>query len=260
MSNDHLVREIPQLQKNHEAKAVGGLWLLVFDLDGTLIDSSEDLCAAVNAALVSVGRASLPPARIAAFIGDGAATLVRRAIAATAVSETSNRAEALFDDCFAFFLQFYRTHKLDTTTAYPGVKESLSAMRSSRPDLLMAVLTNKPVNPSREICAALGLAPFFFANYGGNSFATKKPEPEGLLKIMQEAKAILASHGADPDSLLPSGVVMIGDSEVDVLVGRACGARTVGCGYGLAPESLVRTVPDHMVATASAWPKVLGFS
>ncbi len=118
------------------------------------------------------------------FIGDGAAMLMRRAL--TAAEDLPNArasaasTEKLFDHAFPFFLSYYREHKLDNTYAYPGVLESLSRIRERRPNLPLAVLTNKPVNPSREICSALGLERFFFANYGGNSFATKKPDPEGL--------------------------------------------------------------------------------
>jgi phosphoglycolate phosphatase len=116
----------------------------------------------------------------------------------------------------------------------------------------MAVLTNKPVIPSREICAALGLAPFFFQNYGGNSFASKKPDPEGLLAIMAEAQALLA------EPLLPEEVVMIGDSDVDVLTARRCGARSLGCLFGLSPQSLLAAEPDFTVERATEWPAALG--
>ncbi len=235
-----------------------GIWLLVFDLDGTLIDSSQDLCASVNAALMHVGRSPLPQHTITAFIGDGAATLMRRALRA---SETAEKAVVLhsdFERSFPFFLELYREHKLDTTRVYPGVLESLREIRKRNPALPMAVLTNKPVHPSREICAALGLAPFFFANYGGNSFATKKPHPEGLLKIMDEASALRAERGISPGRFSSRGVVMIGDSAADVLVGRACGTRTVGCSFGLDPGALQSTAPDHLVDSAWEWPEVLG--
>ena len=235
-------------------------WLVVFDLDGTLIDSSEDLCASVNAMLVHLGRPTLDQGLITTFIGDGASALVRRALEATETTEPDPggpNTDAVFDRAFAFFLDFYREHKLDTTRVYPGVMESLHLVRARHPDLPMAVLTNKPVNPSREICEALGLAPFFFANYGGNSFATKKPDPEGLLKLMAQAGAHWASQGCDPRQLQPSGVVMIGDSPADVLTARACGARSIGCRYGLAPEALAAAEPDVSVGSAFEWPEAV---
>jgi phosphoglycolate phosphatase len=229
--------------------------LLVFDLDGTLIDSSLDLCNAVNAALAYVGKPELHNALIAGYIGDGAAMLVRRALGDPGdLDSRTNDSGELFRRTFEFFLEYYRIHKLDNTRCYPGVVESLVAIRSRHPNLPMAVLTNKPVIPSRDICAALGLAPFFFQNYGGNSFASKKPDPEGLLTLIAEATALYPP--ATP--LQPDQVVMIGDSDVDVLTGRRCGAHTLGCLFGLAPQSLLAAEPDLTVDHASQWPAVLG--
>ena len=229
--------------------------LLVFDLDGTLIDSSLDLCNAVNAALAHVGKPELPNALIAGYIGDGAAMLVRRALGDPGdLDSKTNDSSELFRRTFEYFLEHYRMHKLDNTRCYPGVIESITAIRSRHPDLPMAVLTNKPVIPSRDICAALGLAPFFFQNYGGNSFASKKPDPEGLLTRIAETNAL--STTVSP--LQPEEVVMIGDSDVDVLTARRCGARALGCLFGLAPQSLLAAEPDILVEHASAWPDALG--
>ena len=213
--------------------------LLVFDLDGTLIDSSLDLCHSVNAALKHVGQPTLPHHVIASHIGDGAAMLVHRSLG------TSNNDDPLFLAAYDYFLTYYRAHKLDNTRCYPGVIETLQAIRDKHPELPMAVLTNKPVNPSREICAALGLAPFFFQNYGGNSFTTKKPHPEGLLALIAEAHVTSAE------------TVMIGDSDVDILTARAIGARNLGCTYGLAPEALAASHPDATVDHPADWPKAL---
>jgi phosphoglycolate phosphatase len=119
------------------------------------------------------------------------------------------------------------------------------------------VLTNKPVNPSRDICRALGLAPFFFQNYGGNSFETKKPDPTGLLTLIDEASSLLARSTSIPP-LLPAEVVMIGDSDVDVLTARRCGARFLGCTFGLAPAALAAAEPEATVDHPSEWPAALG--
>ena len=164
----------------------------------------------------------------------------------------------MFDSCFRYFLEFYREHKLDTTRPYPGVMESLEEIRQCHPDVLMAVLTNKPARPSREICDGLGISPFLFANYGGDSFSTKKPEAEGLNKIIEEARQILLKRGAFAHAMPARQVVMIGDSHVDVAVGRACGTSTLGCSYGLAKESLLAAIPDCMVESPRDWPRVLG--
>jgi phosphoglycolate phosphatase len=214
----------------------------------------------VNAAMQGVGKSTLPNAVIATYIGDGAAMLVRRALGDPGDLDAANASvgDALFHRAFELFLEHYREHKLDNTHCYEGVLDSLRAIRERNPQLPMAVLTNKPVNPSRQICEALGLSPFFFQNYGGNSFTTKKPDPEGMLTVMREADELLRrlDHGAAP--LAPEEVVMVGDSDVDVLTARRVGARAVGCLFGLAPHSLDAVQPDRMVEHASEWPEALG--
>ena len=230
--------------------------LLVFDLDGTLIDSSVDLCNSVNAALRHVQKPVLPNALIASYIGDGAAMLVRRALGDPSDLDgmVPSQGDDLFRRTFEFFLGYYREHKLDNTRCYDGVVEALTEIRSRHPSLPMAVLTNKPVYPSREICSALGIAPFFFQNYGGNSFETKKPDPAGLLTLMGEAASLLAL----PGPLLADEVVMIGDSDVDVLTARRCGVRSLGCTFGLAPAALAASLPDATVDHPLEWPAALG--
>jgi phosphoglycolate phosphatase len=229
--------------------------LLVFDLDGTLINSSRDLCNSVNATLEHVGKPTLPHALIATYIGDGAAMLVRRALGDPGDLDSANPdGDQLFHRAFEFFLDYYRAHKLDYTFVYDGVLEALTTIRTAHPSLPMAILTNKPVNPSREICAALGLAPFFFQNYGGNSFPTKKPDPQGLLALIAEANALTAT------TISPSEVVMIGDSDIDVLTGRRAGALTLGCTFGLAPHTLAAAQPDLSVDRPSEWPRALGLT
>lgn len=217
------------------------LRLLVFDLDGTLIDSRADLCASVNAMLLHLGRQPLPDSVIAGYIGDGAGLLVRRALGDPAD-------EIFFEKALAYFLDFYREHKLDTTYVYPGVFEALDELQNGdvgSPPPPMAVLTNKPIGPSRAICKALGLSPYFFAIYGGNSFATKKPLPEGLNALIQEA-------GVSPQETL-----MIGDSVIDILTARNAGAWSLGCTYGLAPHTLEDAQADCLVDSALEWPAAL---
>jgi phosphoglycolate phosphatase len=218
--------------------------LLVFDLDGTLIDSRIDLCNAVNAMLAQLGRPRLPEPVIASYIGDGASLLVRRALGDP---EGDVHDEEFVADALARFLELYKQHMLDTTYVYPGVMESLAAIRERLPALPMAVLTNKPVVPARAICAHFGLERFFFQNYGGNSFHTKKPDPHGLLTLVAEASERVGRR------ILPVETVMIGDSDVDVLTAKGCGARSVGCAYGLAPHTLAAAGPDVVVQSAAEW-------
>ncbi len=230
------------------------LQLLVFDLDGTLIDSSKDLCNSVNATLVNFGLRPLPDALIASFIGDGAGMLIRRALAVPGElppeidpSKTDPSGEGFFQQAFDYFLTWYRAHKLDYTRVYPGVLDSLEALRHM-PDgspRAMAVLTNKPVGPARAICDGLGLAKYFFAIYGGDSFDTKKPDPQGLLHLIAKAQAT------------PETTLMIGDSDVDVTTARNAGAWSLGCAFGLSPESLATAPPDILVDHASVWVQAL---
>ena len=222
--------------------------LLVFDLDGTLIDSRIDLCNSVNATLAHFGKPELPEAVISSYIGDGASILVRRAIGDP---EGDIHDEEYVNEALTFFLNYYRIHKLDHTFLYPGVLESLQAIRSARPEILMAVLTNKPVNPSRDICAHFGLSPFFFQNYGGNSFHTKKPDPHGLESLIAEAAVISG------DAIAPSETIMIGDTDIDVLTARNCGARSIGCAFGLKPHSLADAPPDHLADSPEDWLRIL---
>jgi len=219
---------------------VESLRLLVFDLDGTLIDSRKDLANSVNAMLAHIGHTQLPEDVIASYIGDGAGMLVRRAL-----GDPSD--ESVVDSALAYFLDYYREHKLDFTHVYPGVIESLDSLRQGIDgrSRQMAVLTNKPIGPSQAICDALGLSPYFFRIYGGNSFSTKKPDPQGLNALMREA-------GVDPFE-----TVMIGDSDVDILTARSAGAWALGCRFGLAPHTLDAAEPDCLVDSAFDWTEAL---
>jgi phosphoglycolate phosphatase len=227
--------------------------LLVFDLDGTLIDSRVDLCNSVNATLTYLGKPELPEAVISSYIGDGVSMLVRRALGDP---EGDFHDEEYVTNAIIFFLDYYRIHKLDYTYVYPGVLDSLAAIRAAHPNLPMAVLTNKPVKPSRAICSHFGLSRFFFQNYGGNSFHTKKPDPHGLLTLIAESNAL------DPDQPLvtPSTTFMIGDSDIDVLTARNCGALSIGCTFCLAPHSLAAAQPTLIANSAADWPSLLGLS
>jgi phosphoglycolate phosphatase len=224
--------------------------LLVFDLDGTLIDSQIDLSNSVNAMLAHLGKPQLPHAVIAGYIGDGASMLVRRALGDP---EGDVHDAEYVDEAVQFFLDYYREHKLDFTYVYKGVYEALEEIVAEYPGIAMAVLTNKPVRPSRDICAAFELDRFFFQNYGGNSFHMKKPDPAGLLALIAEASAL--EPGATP--ILPGETVMIGDSDVDVVTARNCGAWSIGCTYGLAPERLAAASPDAISKTPAEWPAAL---
>jgi phosphoglycolate phosphatase len=226
------------------------LKLLVFDLDGTLIDSAQDLCNSVNAALVHAGFNSLPDPAIAGFVGNGAPMLMRRSLAMAGDLTLEAIDQELFDRSYQFFLQYYREHKLDFTYAYEGVLEALRALHELHEGpagltRTMAVLTNKPVRPARGICEGLGLAGYFLHIYGGDSFPVKKPDPSGLRALMEEA-------GAKPEE-----TAMIGDSKVDVQTARNAGAWAVGCAFGFGPQNLMEVPPDIVVDRALDWAAAL---
>ena len=205
--------------------------LVIFDLDGTLIDSRLDLVHSVNAALRHIERAALPDDVIASYVGDGAP------YSDSACAGRRGGDDALVREGLQFFLSYYREHKLDHTTVYGGMQEALETIQNSGngSPRQMAVLTNKPVVPSRAIVEALGMGRFFTQVYGGNSFATKKPDPEGARKLVEE-------HG-----VLPVEAAIVGDSHVDVETGRNAGLWTVGVSYGFAPHTLEGSPPDVLV-------------
>ncbi len=224
--------------------------LLVFDLDGTLINSEQDLANSVNATLAFLSRQRLPDDVIASFVGDGVGMLLQRSLQATA--QPGEAMEPAMAAALPFFLAYYREHKLDFTYVYPGVLAELRRIREAAPWLPMAVLTNKPYRPSRAICDALGLSPYFFQNYGSDSFPQKKPDPMGIHALMSEAGELLGRP------IQANRVVLVGDSDVDVATARAAGVRCLGCTYGLATARLLAAVPDAVVDTPTEWLAALG--
>jgi phosphoglycolate phosphatase len=222
--------------------------LLVFDLDGTLIDSRLDLIQSINATLRHLGRPELPGSLIASYVGNGAPVLVRRAL-----GDKDADNPAVFQQALEYFLGYYRQHKLDHTTVYEGIPEVLAAVANSPNAVepngvhrLMAVLSNKPVNPSRDILQALGLGAFFVRIYGGNSFPTKKPDPVGVLTLLQET------------GVAANEALMIGDSSIDVLTGRNAGLWTCGVTYGFAPHTLEEVPPDVLIDSPRGLGELLG--
>ena len=200
--------------------------LLVFDLDGTLIDSKLDLAQAVNATRVDAKLPPLDDETIFSYVGDGAPTLIRRALGEGASEEQARRS-------LEFFLSYYRAHMLDHTRPYPGVRQALDRLLAA--GVQMAVLTNKPVRFSRDLLRGLGLGEHFRLVFGGNSFENKKPHAEGLEKVMAEL-------GAAPEETL-----VVGDSAVDVRTARNAGAWSCGVTYGFQPETLAGEPPDWLV-------------
>lgn len=210
--------------------------LVVFDLDGTLIDSSRDLAAAVNVALgrLAPDAPPLPLEVVRSFVGDGARVLIERSLAHAGAS-------ARLEEILPLFLECYRERLLETTCLYPGVRETLDRLGGRA----LAVLTNKPGDLSRTILEGLGVAGRFVRIYGGGDLPVKKPDPAGLQRLMAES------------GVPAERAVMVGDSAIDVRTGRAAGVRTVGVAYGFDPESLAAEPPDWMVEDLRDLPRLL---
>jgi phosphoglycolate phosphatase len=200
--------------------------LLIFDLDGTLIDSRLDLANAVNAMRGHLGMSLLTNERVYSYVGNGAPVLIRRSLGDQAT-------QAELDQALAFFMEYYGAHDLDHTTLYPGVRQSLDRFRDA--GKRMAVLTNKPTSMSRHILEGLGVAGHFFRIFGGNSFEQKKPHPIGVETLIDEAGVNRAR------------TIMVGDSSVDVATARNAGIACCGVTYGFQPESLADPAPDLLV-------------
>lgn len=205
--------------------------VLIFDLDGTLIDSKLDLALAVNATLEHMGRVQLDHGSIFRMVGNGAATLLHRAL-----GEGVTEAEA--GDALVYFLSYYRAHMLDNTVTYAGVREGLELLANKT----MAVLTNKPVNFSRAILDGLNLTRYFRLVYGGNSFEQKKPNPMGVEAILRELE------------FAPREAMMVGDSDVDIKTARNAGIWSAGVSYGIGAQTLAAWPPDILIHSIEELP------
>ena len=198
--------------------------VLIFDLDGTLVDSKKDLTASVNYIRTRFDLPVLTEQEIARFIGNGALMLIRRALDTKATEDNVQTG-------LQMFLSYYRAHMLDSTSLYPGVRETLDRLS----DCKLAVLTNKPVHFSCAMLDGLGIYRRFAAVYGGNSFDHKKPDPVGIYQILSDTKGQREKTW------------MVGDSAVDVLTGRNAGVNTCGVTYGYATETFKDAQPDFLI-------------
>lgn len=203
---------------------------LLFDLDGTLVDSRTDLANSVRAMQAEYGSALSSEDEVAGFIGDGVGKLVERSLPGFS-DERRRRATE-------FLMNHYREHAVDHTRPYPGVEASLRLLagRGHR----MAVVTNKPQRVSRLILDRLGLSGYFPVLVGGDTLPEKKPHPAPL-------RHALELIGAEPAAPVPA---MIGDSHVDVQAGRAAGLYTVGILSNIGDQTALKAAgPDRLVKT-----------
>jgi phosphoglycolate phosphatase len=198
--------------------------LVIFDLDGTLIDSKLDLANSVNFTRAQMGLSVLEHRLIFSYIGDGATMLIRRAMG-------EGLSEPDVQGALEIFLAHYRKHLLDHTTLYPGVAEALDALRP----LKLAVLTNKPLRPTEAILQGLHIEDLFAVVYGGNSFEQKKPHPVGIQQILNDT-------GTARERTL-----LVGDSYIDIQTGHNAAVATCGVTYGLASDTLHEPKPDFLI-------------
>ena len=203
--------------------------LVVFDLDGTLVDSAGDIASSVNAALQRLAPASppVPVDRVLAFVGEGARVLIERVL-------RHQRLELAPDAVLPVYLECYRERLLDTTRLYPGIAEALAQLAAA--DRTLAVLTNKPGDLSRTILGGLGVASRFARIWGAGDTPARKPDPAGLVALLGELQATAAETW------------LVGDSPTDVKTARAAGVRAAGVLWGFDSAGLRAAAPDRLVA------------
>jgi len=202
--------------------------LIIFDLDGTLIDSKRDIAYAVNETLKKMGLSPIPQEEVYGYVGNGVRPLIEQTMA-------NNGLEADLPTAIDHFRELYIKHLLDTTIMFDGVPEVLEHFRT---DKKMAVASNKPYRYVAKILDGLGMTGYFSSVKGGDNVEVKKPAPEMLNTILEET-------GIDRDSC-----VFVGDSGVDIRTGKNAGVKTVGVTYGFRPmEEIMENEPDVLVDT-----------
>ncbi len=214
--------------------------LFLFDLDGTLIDSKNDIAAAVNLSLERLGLPRLPEARVSQFVGDGVQKLIQRALREAMGTEAP---EDQIGKGVELFLEEYGNHLLDSTRLYPGVREGLDRLYWAQ----FAIVTNKPEKLSRKILEALGLGHRFCTILGGDSISLRKPDPAPLREAMRRCGT--TAHET----------VMVGDSPADIKAGQAAGVITCGIAGGFrGREALEAAGCDLIVESVSELPDHFG--
>jgi 2-phosphoglycolate phosphatase len=203
--------------------------LVLFDLDGTLVDTLPDIAAALGAALGEAGVPTPPVDVVKSMVGDGARELIRKALAVDLVARD-------LDALHASFLAHYRAHVSDRSTVYAGVPEALAALRAA--GVMAAVVTNKPGDIARRLLDDVGLTPQLTRVIGDGDGFPRKPDPTAAGAIIAAAETTAAR------------TAVVGDGLPDVRLGHAVGATTVAAGWGyVAPERLAAESPVHLART-----------
>ena len=218
-------------------------YTIVFDLDGTLIDTAPDLAAALNHVMLGIGRPQLAPATVRGLVGHGARALIERGMAASGGQPSEPELQTLLQR----FLAYYGANIANHSKPFPGVIETLADLRARQ--ALLAVCTNKPAGLSRQLFTALGMGNQFDAVVGGDSLAVRKPDPTHVIEAIRAA-------GGDP-----ARAVMVGDSAADIDAARAARVPAVAVSFGYsvtAAQALgADLVIDRFDTLIEALPKLL---
>ncbi|PWR23095.1 phosphoglycolate phosphatase [Zavarzinia compransoris] len=218
---------------------------VVFDLDGTLIDSAPDLTGALNATLATLGLAAIPEAEVRHMVGHGARKLIERGLEAHAVAKTAAEVDALVE----IFIRYYASHVADRSVVFPGVVATLNWLKAR--GVKLGVCTNKPEALAKQVLIALELDGYFpaAAILGGDSLAVKKPDGRHLIATVEALDGNL------------DRTVMVGDSATDLNAARDAGVPTVLVSFGYTPiparELGADAVIDHFGDLAKVLPEVL---
>lgn len=191
--------------------------LIIFDLDGTLIDSGDDLALALNITLRELGRQEFSEATIHQWVGNGAQMLVKRALSGSVnIDETIN--VELFEKALALFLEHYKKNVCVKTKLYPNVKKTLQTLQNR--GYTLAIVTNKPIAFVPKILEVLQIEHHFKLVLGGDSLQEKKPSPAPLLHVCSKL------------GFTPKESLMVGDSKNDILAAKAAKIDSIGVTYG----------------------------
>jgi phosphoglycolate phosphatase len=207
---------------------------LIFDLDGTLVDTKDDLADAVNVTLTSLGLPPENPRTLWGYVGHGARVLVERAL--------GPERRDLLEPALDVFMPWYRAHLLDRSVVYAGLREAIETLAAE--GVVFSVLTNKPEDMSAAILRGLALGTRVPRLIGGNTLPTKKPDPSGLLRLVAEAGVPAAA------------TLMIGDSAIDVATGRNAGIATCGVSWGFNGPAVEEAGADIVIAAPDELPAV----
>lgn len=206
---------------------------IIFDLDGTLIDSVMDLANSVNYSLQQLGLEPHSHDEIRSFVGDGVQKLIKRSLGPKHLEK--------FDRGFTIFMNHYGSHCTDNTVLYPGVAQILPQLAA---EYILGILTNKSLNFTQKILQALNIAPYFKEIVGGDSLTAKKPDPAGIFYLAEK-------WGLDP----AAGMIMVGDHATDIRVGQRAGCKTVFIAGKIGQKQDLN--PDYIIGSMTELPELL---